>query len=204
MRAAPVTWLPAGLRRLGVLTIIAACAGGAAGGDSIAAGETPVDSSRAAGTPDAPFEGTMGRTDNEGSADSVATLATVRTARHATFERVVFEFRDEVPGYHVAYESGTPAHCGSGDAATVRGSAYLEIRMAPARAHEFFGERAETTVRDRNRAVDYQVLKQLVLTCDFEANVTWVLGLDARRPYRIMTLENPPRLVLDVQGAREE
>jgi len=36
-----------------------------------------------------------------------------------------------------------------------------------------------------------------VLVDDFEAVMVWAVGLDAVRPYRVMLLDAPPRLVID-------
>ena len=58
------------------------------------------------------------------------------------------------------------------------------------------------TVQDRNRRPNLTNLRQLVLTCDFEAQVAWVLGLGSPNPYRVMELENPARLVVDVRHGR--
>jgi len=149
----------------------------------------------------AAFDGTLERSERAG-AGGVATLDTVRVAQHGGFERVVFEFREELPGYVVEYASERPAHCGSGEPAEVAGSAHLVVRMTPARAHEFFGERAASTIAARDLPVEQPALRQLLLTCDFEADVSWVLALDSRRPYRVSTLANPPRVVVDVEARR--
>jgi hypothetical protein len=42
-------------------------------------------------------------------------------------------------------------------------------------------------------------LYELELTCDFEAVVTWVLGLESPNRYQVRELSNPPRLVVDVR-----
>jgi len=43
------------------------------------------------------------------------------------------------------------------------------------------------------------VLSELELTCDFEAVVTWVLGVESPNRYRIRELNGPPRLVIDIK-----
>jgi hypothetical protein len=37
------------------------------------------------------------------------------------------------------------------------------------------------------------------LTCDFEGKVVFVLGLVSKKPYRVVELQNPTRLVVDVK-----
>ena len=163
----------------------------------------PADDEEPAGG--AAFEGTTGRTAREADGDSVATLTDVRTAeRAAGYERVVFEFAGgAVPGYTIEYASSRPAECGSGHPAEVAGDAYLVVRMEPARAHRATGEGQSSTLEQRDRRLGYAAARALALTCDFEATVTFVLGLDRRRPYRAFTLESPARLVVDVLVARE-
>lgn len=126
-------------------------------------------------------------------------LRAVRAARHDDFDRVVFEFDGtEVPGYHVEYIDRPVRQCGSGDPMQVAGDGWLAVRLEPAYAHE--GETTVTaTVRDRDRTLDLPNLRQLVLTCDFEAQVEWVLGLRSPNRYRVRELTDPGRLVVDVR-----
>ena len=130
-----------------------------------------------------------------------AILRAVRTASHAEFDRVVFDFGDgRVPGYHIEYIDRPVRQCGSGDVTQVQGDGWLRMRLEPARAHEFRDDTlAVVTVTDRNRDLALPVLKQLVLTCDFEAQVEWVAGVASPNRYRVMELERPARLVVDVR-----
>lgn len=128
----------------------------------------------------------------------VATLAAVRTGRRdGGVERVVFEFVDDaLPGYAIAFEDA-PAACGSGEPVRIAGAARLVVRLQPARAHSDAGE---STIAERRLAPGGDALRELAVSCDFEATLTWVLGLDRRRPYRVLTLASPARLVVDVGG----
>ena len=126
----------------------------------------------------------------------VATLRSVRTAAHEGFVRVVFEFDERVPGYHLEYVDRPVRQCGSGEPVPVAGDAWLAVRLRPSNAHTGGGA---PTVAERDRRLDLAPLRQLLLTCDFEADVTWVLGLDTPARYRIVELAGPPRLVVDVQ-----
>ena len=40
----------------------------------------------------------------------------------------------------------------------------------------------------------------VVLTCDFEAKVGFVIGLGSKTAHRVVELQNPTRLVLDVKN----
>lgn len=141
------------------------------------------------------FEGTTEATEKQRPDALVAVLREVRAAGQEGFDRVVFEFEGSaVPGYRVGYVE-QPAQCGSGEAVKVAGSARLQVQIIPAQAHT---EAGEPTVRERERRLDLPVLKELESTCDYEADVTWVLGLASRRPYRVQELSGPARLVIDV------
>lgn len=149
--------------------------------------------------PDSAFRGTTGRTERADTG-TMTILHDVRAARHENFARVVFEFRERVPGSVVQYEK-EPSECGSGMPAAPTGTAYLSVRFFPSQAHAAPGDNPEavaSTIRDRNRRVNLHPLLGLRQTCDFEGVVTWVLGLADRRGYRVLTLESPPRLVVDI------
>jgi hypothetical protein len=149
----------------------------------------------------AAFEGTVGTLDTGRPDIEPALLREVRTARHPGFDRVVFELEgDRMPGYHLEYIDRPVRQCGSGDPVPVRGDGYLRIRLDPAHAHVFEGERPRATGGDRDRrGLDHPNLVQLTLICDFEAQVEWVLGLRSPEPYRVLELREPTRLVLDVR-----
>jgi hypothetical protein len=143
------------------------------------------------------FEGTLGPEQRRATGDAVV-LRAVRTAEHDDFDRLVFEFDGSIPGYTVEFTDRPIRECGSGRELNVPGQAWLRIRLSPARAHEFVGDFAQVTVASRNRALDHEVVQQLVLTCDFEAQVEWVAGLTARNRYRTLQLSEPARLVVDL------
>lgn len=143
------------------------------------------------------FEGTAGITEKKTSATGVATLTDVRAARHDKFDRVVFEFAGSaLPSYHVEYVDRPVRSCGSGDVVPLAGDGYLLVRFQPARAHTDAGE---ATVKDRERRPNLSVLKELKLICDFEAEVSWVMGLASPNRYRAIDLSAPPRLVIDIK-----
>lgn len=126
-----------------------------------------------------------------------ATMTRVRAARHEDYDRAVFEFEgDSVPGYHIEYIDRPVRKCGSGDVVELMGDGWLEIRMQPARAHT---EAGEATITERARLYDLPVLKEMELTCDFEAVTTWVLGVSSPNRYRVMELSSPARLVVDIR-----
>jgi len=124
------------------------------------------------------------------------TLRSVREARNEGFDRVVFEFDGtQVPGYHLEYVDKPVLHCASGNEIPVAGQGFLQVRLTPAQAHEA----GNVTVAERERKPALTVLQELKLICDFEGEVTWVLGNASPRKFRVMELREPTRLVVDVQ-----
>lgn len=143
------------------------------------------------------FDGTASITEKKKPAIAPVLLRDIRTASHEKFDRVVFEFSgDALPGYHIEYVDRPVRHCGSGEAARVAGDGLLRVRLTPANAHT---EAGEPTLRYTELRPNLPNLKELKSTCDFEAEVSWVLGLSHPNRYRVLELSNPARLVLDVK-----
>lgn len=123
-------------------------------------------------------------------------LRAVRIGEHDDFDRIVFEFDSAgLPQWHVAYIDAPVIHCGSGDEVAVAGTAWLQVRFSGANAHTEAGEGTSGPAR---RTPGLPSLRELVRTCDFEAEVTWVAGVAGERAYRPRVLEGPARLVVDI------
>lgn len=143
------------------------------------------------------FTGTKERTARENDIDDTAFLSDVRTGRHDSFDRVVFEFSGaEMPGYYIEYIDNPVTQCGSGNTVTLSGNGRLEVRFTPAQAHT---EAGQPTIENNVQNPNYQIIKQLRSTCDFEGYVTWVIGVSSLNNYRVMELQTPTRLVVDIQ-----
>ncbi|HUE76519.1 MAG TPA: hypothetical protein VMM83_01130 [Longimicrobiales bacterium] len=130
----------------------------------------------------------------EGSQTGAALLRSVRTGGHDGYDRIVFEFEDHLPEYTIRYLQD-PTACGSGERVDAGAAVALEIDLRPAAAHDNEGR---PTIAERVRAPRLPALETARITCDFEAIVTWVLGLDRRTPVRVLELASPSRLVVDV------
>jgi hypothetical protein len=126
-------------------------------------------------------------------------LRDVRVGEHSGFDRVVFEFdAPDLPRHQIGYATPPIRECGSGTPIAVGGDRWISVRFEPARAHEFVGEAARPTVENRNRTMQFGTLRQLVLTCDFEGQVEWVMGVTTQHRYRVLELSEPSRLVVDL------
>lgn len=146
------------------------------------------------------FEGTAGDTEktNPNVKESVV-MAYVRSARHAGFDRVVFEFLgDQLPTYKIEYIDKPVRACGSGNVVPFAGDAWLSVRFTGAHAHSPEGD-ATIPAKDRTQSPNLPIVKDLKLICDFEAEVEWVLGNSSPNKYRVLELEGPTRLVVDIK-----
>lgn len=144
----------------------------------------------------AAFTGTSGTTHRSHAANHVNVVARVQSACCDGFDRLVFE----MDGFHqatytVKYAQPPFSDCGSGMTHAVAGRAWLQIQMTPAQAHTDEGK--PTVLRDQQ--FHCANLKALAVTCDFEADTTFVIGLKSKKPYRVIELQNPTRLVVDVK-----
>jgi hypothetical protein len=127
-----------------------------------------------------------------------ALLTDVRVGRHPGFERVVFEFRNTVPGYNVRYVRRPVRADASGASVNVAGPFVLQVRMDNALDADLSRESAPRTYTGPNRLTpDTTQIAEVVRTGGFEAVLTWVVGMNDRTPFRVMSLHDPPRLVVD-------
>ena len=133
----------------------------------------------------------------------VALLTDVRAARHEGYDRVVFEFRNVAPGYDVRYVERPVRADGSGEEVPVDGGAVLLVRMEPALDADLTQESAPRTYLGPQRftPADAAVVAELVRTGGFEAVLTWAVGVDEKRPFRVTRLDGPPRIVIDVESS---
>ena len=130
-------------------------------------------------------------------AQSAPTLVDVRAGRHPGFDRVVFEFQGAVPEHHVRYVDQL-VEDGSGNPVSVAGNADLEVVFQGANAHKADGT---PSVGPRRFSPVLTAVKEVAQIGDFEAVVSYGIGLDRRRPLTVSTLSGPSRLVIDVSTA---
>lgn len=130
----------------------------------------------------------------------VALLADVRAAKQPGFDRVVFEFRGEdAPGYDVRYIRRPVTQDGSGDEVDVAGAHVIQVRMENALDADLTEESAPATYTGPNRLTPrLPAVTELVRTGGFEGVLTWAIGATARDGFVVSTLQDPPRLVIDV------
>jgi hypothetical protein len=129
---------------------------------------------------------------------AVVVLTDVRMGVHPEeggWERIVFEFEGaQRPAATIQYATKATA-CGSGEAVSIDGTAILEVAIVGADAHDASGKATVPKTIDGPGTT----VKGGQLTCDFEAHVTWDFGLTAKHNFKVTTLTNPTRIVVDVK-----
>jgi len=130
------------------------------------------------------------------SAPPVSTLTGIRVAHHPGFDRIVFDFTGPVPETHRVRYVDEVISSGSGKSVRVAGRTRLEVVLSPADAHDADG----ATTRGRTAYALPNVLTT-VRASDFEAVLTYGVGLARRTPFTVFTLQDPSRVVIDVKAA---
>lgn len=105
-------------------------------------------------------------------------------------ERVTFKFKESEPGpgYDASYQPAqiAKAQDGSGNPVTIAGEDFLVVRMFPAMTAEIEGEDVKPTYQGEKSIpapTEAEMIREVAQTGDFEAQVTWVIGLDSEHPF---------------------
>lgn len=128
-----------------------------------------------------------------------ALLVRVAVAGHDGYDRIVFQFRNGLPGYRVEYVEPPLREDGSGNLVKLDGDAFVVVRMEPASGFDLSVPEGELIYTGPRRIAGdgTSVVREVVRTGDFEAVLTWAIGLDGRVPFRVLTLDEPARIVVD-------
>ncbi|ASK65846.1 hypothetical protein CFK39_08410 [Brachybacterium avium] len=132
---------------------------------------------------------------------SSAQIENLRTGRHTCFDRLVIDLEGDVSGYSVAYVNRV-SELGSGSTVPLSGGADLSI-LVEAPAYDS-SSGATYSPRNRSHAVNvngYRTFRQVAFSGSFEGQTLIGLGVRARLPMRVFTLDGPgdsSRLVIDV------
>jgi hypothetical protein len=145
------------------------------------------------------FEGGTEPVTGDAQVSETALLERVAVAAHDDYDRVVFQFKKGLPGYRVEYVEPPLREDGSGNLVKLAGNHFVVVRMEPASGFDLSvpeGELVYTGPR-RITGAGTSVVNEVVRTGDFEAVLTWAIGLDERVPFRVLTLQDPARIVVD-------
>lgn len=198
-----------------VLAVVAAVQIAACGGESNRAATTSPTTATPSTTAPTPATGT---TTTPGGIDTMpgasthpvhvpatnrqtALLTAVRAARHEGFDRLVFQFRNVLPGYDVRYVSRPVRQDASGRIVAIAGSSVVRIRMEHALDADLSQASAPLTYTGPRRFTPgTPELAELARSGSFEGVLTWVAGLQDRVDFRVTTLAAPPRLIVDFRN----
>jgi len=127
---------------------------------------------------------------------ATSTLIAIRAAYHPEaapeYDRVVFEFSGPVPLLRIEYVKQLIAD-GSGLPVSIAGRATLCVHFMPAYAHNDQGQ----TTAPASMKPKLPTVREIVCAGDFEAVVTYGIGLSRKAQLRILTLSDPNRVVID-------
>ncbi|WP_448624669.1 peptidoglycan-binding domain-containing protein [Geodermatophilus sp. URMC 64] len=130
--------------------------------------------------------------------DGVALLVRVRAGRNKDFDRLVFDFEGPVPGMRVQYVDQL-VEDGTGNPIPLRGRAVVEIVIQPAAAHR--EDATPTFTGPLPDLTGFAAFRQVADAGDFEAVLTWGIGVAARTGLSAFTLTDPSRVAVDVRHA---
>jgi len=122
----------------------------------------------------------------------------IRTGSHPCFERVVIEFggTGDFPGYAVRYEDDPLTLGSSGEPVEIGGDANLVIFVG-----SWMGNEPDLYPGpNRIFPTNVSLIEELSLLDNFESVMIWGIGLDKVRPFRVFTLPDPARLVVDISN----
>ena len=132
---------------------------------------------------------------------SQAQVTSVRTGQHYCFDRLVIDLKGPVAGYTVRYVPQV-SQAGSGFPVPLRGQAFLQVTVnSPAYDDKGKATYTPADPKELSNVSGYQTFRQVAWAGSFEGYSSLGLGVRARLPFRVFTLDGPAagsRLVIDV------
>ncbi len=204
--------LRASILALIVVPLLVACAGQGAGSGSDPASATATPAASLASVPAAtqtptPSVDAVPSDDlgaftcdmpvNNGGSVGVANIVDVRVGAHDGYDRVVFEFEQGTPD--LTLDRATPPFTGdaSGLPIEVNGDSFLSLTMRGGSKQTDEGTSSYNGPTSFDPGFDS--LDALIEGGDFERQSTWYLGLTAESCARLIILDGPPRVVIDIE-----
>lgn len=133
------------------------------------------------------------------STGDIAHLAGVRLDSDGRYDRLVLEFADPIPGYTVSYQPLPARADASGlEIPLPAANNMVQITLNPATAEGWAGGQ-RTYFGPSAVSADTTAITEAKAAGDFEATLTWVVGLRSEVPFRVQELRNPPRIEVDFQ-----
>ncbi len=117
-------------------------------------------------------------------------LTAIAVGQHSGYDRVVFTFSGAIPGYTVGYVSEVVSDA-KGDVVELPGQAFLHVVFHPSSGYQTYTGPGSITA-------SFPALLQLRAAGDFEGYLSYGIGLSQRVGFRVFTLTQPFRVVIDM------
>jgi hypothetical protein len=140
---------------------------------------------------------TAATTQTNNQAPATPVLVAMRSAHHPGFGRITFEFRGPRPSHGIGYVSQLVEDA-SGEPVHLAGRAAINVVFQGANAHD---EQGHPTVSPRRFRPGLPSLEEVAQIGDFEAVVTYGLGVDHKVPFKVLELSSPSRVAIDISTA---
>ena len=130
---------------------------------------------------------------NQSEGDLLVTA--IRAGANKGFDRLVFEFKGELPSYQIQFERGPSFENTAERKIRVRGRYFITINLQMLPYPDIHSKYANLRMPVSTRGMKtFNQMKEIEW---FEGVRFFAIGLDARRPFRVIELKNPGRLVID-------
>lgn len=126
--------------------------------------------------------------------------ADVRTGTQPCAERFVLELQGtgDFPGWWVRYQAPPIIDDPRGEPVDVAGSAFIVVTVESWMTNpDNEGYHGPTRITPTN----VSHIEELVMLGNFEGVTLWAIGVDQQRPFKVTTLTDPPRLVIDIASS---
>lgn len=136
----------------------------------------------------------------------------VRSAVQDGFERIVIQHSGSGTPSYMAQYTDDPGEPGSGQPIDTGDSAYLEVIVSGTAAPETLDEDDLRNTDDAEMLehgtqitdLETEATGTVVSFAPWEATSNYIIGLDEQRPYAVNLLEDPVRIIIDIQLDDEE
>jgi hypothetical protein len=120
-------------------------------------------------------------------ASTVPVLTSIRAAHHPGFDLLVFQFRGRVPAHRSATYVKQVRQDARGNIVRIKGKAKLLVRFYFANGYV------------HRHTYNLPGVIQVVQVGDFEAVLTFGVGVSRHAPFHMSTLTNPSRVVINIK-----
>jgi hypothetical protein len=130
------------------------------------------------------------------TAQTTPILTAIRAAHHPGFDRLVFEFQGGLPAHRSASYVPQVVADPSGKSLLIVGNGKLLVRFSAATGHN---EAGMVTYGATKRTFNMPNLIQYKTAGDFEAVLSFGVGVARVAPFHMFTLTSPDRVVIDLK-----